>query len=202
MADPLRDETSIDSYVHVPLDAWRPDVPGRIERIYTHWSANDYAHVFPAYHFCVAVTPDTGIVVVSTHDVRENMRRVDELPHRPYAQHTSKRNSFALGLSVMAMLDATPHDFGAYPLTQALIDGLCVVGGRLATFYGVPIDADHVMSHAEAALRDGYFGTKDHERWDIARLHPSPRPLEPREAIDVGDELRERMRRAAGRRMA
>jgi hypothetical protein len=196
MADLTGVETRIDAYPHWSLDAWRPDVPGRIERIYTHWSAYDYEKVFPAYHFCVAVKPATGIVVVNTHDVRENMRDVYELPELPYAQHTRKHNSFALGISVMGMQDATPQDFGLYPLTDALIDALCVVGGRLAAFYGVPIDADHIMSHAEAGVCEGYFGTAENERWDIARLHPSPQPLEPREAIEVGNELRERMRRA------
>jgi hypothetical protein len=196
MADLSGVETRIEAYPHWPLRAWRPDVPGRIERIYTHWSAYDYEKVFPAYHFCIAVKPGTGIVVVNTHDVRENMRNAYDAPELPYAQHTRKRNSFALGISIMAMEGATPQDFGEYPLTEALVDGLCLVGGRLAAFYDVPIDADHVMSHAEAALRDGYFGTAEDQRWDIARLNASPQMLEPGEAIDVGEELRERMRRA------
>ncbi len=197
MADLSGIETRIDAYPHLSLDAWRPDVPGRIERIYTHWSAYDYEKVFPAYHFCVAIEPGVGIVVVNTHDVRENMREIYGSPERPYAAHTRSRNSYALGISIMAMQDATPQDFGAYPLTEALIDALCTVGGRLAAFYDVPVDADHVMSHAEAAMCDGYFGTAEDQRWDIARLRPSPQLLEPREAIDVGEELRERIRRAS-----
>ncbi len=199
MADLSDVETRIDAYPHWPLEIWRPDVPGGIERIYTHWSAYDYEKVFPAYHFCVAIKPGAGIVVVNTHDVRENMRDIYESPERPYAAHTRNRNSHALGISIMAMQGATPQDFGAYPLTEALIDALCLVGGRLAAFYGVPIDADHIMSHAEAALHDGYFGTAEDERWDIARLRPSAQPLEPREAIVVGDDLRARMRRAIAR---
>ena len=138
---------------------------------------------------------DGELVVVNTHDVRENMRDVYEEPERPYAAHTRKRNSFALGISVMAMEDSRPDDFGRYPLTERLVDGLCLVGAHLATIYGVPIDADHVMSHAEAALHDGYFGTQPQERWDIARLSAQPRPLVPQDGIDVGEELRSRMRR-------
>ena len=199
MADLTGVETRIEVYPHWPLREWRPQVPGRIERLYTHWSAYDYEMVFPAYHFCIAVKPGAGIVVVNTHDVRENMRDVYELPERPYAQHTRRRNSYALGISIMGMQGSTPQDFGAYPLTEALIDGLCLVGGRLAEFYGVPIDADHVMSHAEAGVLEGYFGTADNERWDIARLRPSPEPLVAQEAIDVGEELRTRMRRAVER---
>lgn len=185
----------IESYPHWKLSDWTPVLAeGRIERIYTHWSAHDYQSVFPAYHFCVATDRTGKIVVVNTHDVRENMRNVYEAPDEPYAAHTRGRNSFALGISIMAMEGSKPDDFGTYPLTEALIDGLCLAGAKLAKFYGVAIDADHIMSHAEAALHDGYFGTEPEQRWDIARLHPEPRPLEPHDAVAVGEELRALMR--------
>lgn len=183
----------IESYPHWPLHAWQPEIPGLIDHIYTHWSAHDYASVYRAYHFCVVQTAH-GILVVNTHDVRENMRNVYEGPDAPYAQHTRGRNSHALGISIMAMEGATPWDFGAYPLTEELIDGLCVVGARLAAFHNVPIDGDHVMSHAECGVREGYFGTEPEQRWDIARLQASDKPLVEQDALDVGEELRERMR--------
>jgi hypothetical protein len=191
-----KSENQIASYPYNRLADWTPDgLPGgRIDRIYTHWSAHDYGSVFPAYHFCVAVDPNGEIVVVNTHDVRENMRDVNLSPEEPYAAHTRRRNGFALGISIMAMSEATPSDFGPHPLTNALVDALCLVGGGLARHYSVPIDADHVMSHAEAALRDGYFGTAPQERWDIARLAPDPRPLHPNEALEVGEVLRAIMR--------
>jgi hypothetical protein len=188
-------ENRIETYPHWPAADWTPDLPaGQIERIYTHWSAHDYESVFPAYHFCVATKPSGEIVVVNTHDVRENMRNVYDAPDEPYAAHTRGRNSFALGISIMAMEGSRPEDFGRYPLTEPLIDALCAVGAKLAKFYGVPIDADHIMSHAEAALRDGYFGTKPEERWDIARLRAEDRPLVPEDGVIVGEELRRRMR--------
>jgi hypothetical protein len=188
-------ENRIETYPHWPVADWTPDLPeGRIERIYTHWSAHDYESVFPAYHFCVATKPSGEIVVVNTHDVRENMRNVYDSPDDPYAAHTRKRNSFALGISIMAMEGSRPDDFGQYPLTEPLIDALCSVGAKLAKFYGVPIDADHIMSHAEAALHDGYFGTKPEERWDIARLRAENRALVPEDGVIVGEELRSRMR--------
>ncbi len=185
----------IDSYPHRRLSEWTADLPdGRIEHIYTHWSAHDYHSVFPAYHFCVALDEGGEIVVVNTHDVRENMRDVYDDPDAPYAAHTRGRNSHALGISIMGMQGAKPDDFGAYPLTEPLIDALCLVGARLASRYGVPIDAEHVMSHAEAAVHDGYFGNVENGRWDIARLKADPRPLVPQDAADVGEELRRRMR--------
>ncbi len=194
MAD-LTEANRIESYPYFPLDVWRPEVPGPIDHIYTHWSAHDYASVYPAYHFCVVQT-QSGILVVNTHDVRENMRNVYENPEAPYAAHTRGRNSFALGISMMAMEGATPPDFGKYPLTEELINGLCVVGARLAAFYDVPIDADHILSHAECGVLEGYFGTAENERWDIARLVASDKPLVEQDAIDVGEELRARMRAA------
>jgi len=188
-------QNRIETYPNELLEEWRPQLPqGRIERIYTHWSAHDYASVFPAYHFCVATRADGKIVVVNTHDVTENMRNVYDAPDDPYAAHTRGRNSYALGISIMAMEGAKPENFGKYPLTEPLIDALCKVGAYLAQYYGVPVDADHIMSHAEAAVLDGYFGTAENERWDIARLRAEPRPVVPQDAIDVGEELRRRMR--------
>lgn len=191
-------EQRIDTYPHWKLADWTPSFPpGRIERIYTHWSAHDYASVFPAYHYCVALDAGGEIVVVNTHDLRENMRNVYDAPDEPYAAHTRGRNSFAAGISIMAMNGASPEDFGAHPLTNELVEALCTVGARLAVHYGVPIDAEHVMSHAEAAVIDGYFGNGDEERWDIARLHADARPLTENDALEVGEELRARMRAIA-----
>ncbi len=188
-------EHRIESYPHWKIAEWTPELPdGRIERMYTHWSAHDYRSVFPAYHFCVATTDAGDIVVVNTHDITENMRNVYEAPDEPYAAHTRGRNSFALGISIMAMEGATPHDFGAYPLTEPLVDALCRVAATLARTYDIPIHADRIMSHCEAALHDGYFGTQSDQRWDIARLCADVRPLERRDAIETGDELRARMR--------
>ncbi|MBC5798776.1 MAG: N-acetylmuramoyl-L-alanine amidase [Candidatus Eremiobacteraeota bacterium] len=189
-------ENEIDTYPHWRLEQWEAAAPpGRVDHLYVHWSAHDYQSVFPAYHFCIAGDGDGSIVVVNTHDVRENMRDVAEQPQRPYAAHTRGRNAYALGISIMAMREATPADFGDYPLTEPLVDALCLVTAKLAQAYGVPLDAEHVMSHAEAALHDGYFGTGPDERWDIARLAPDRRPLVPSDATRVGDELRVRMLR-------
>lgn len=191
------------NYPSWKVEQWQPDLPeGRIDNIYIHWSAHDYRSVFPAYHFCVALDAQDEVVVVQTHDVRENMRNVYDAPEEPYAAHTRKRNSFALGISVMGMQDSKPADFGPYPLTEPLIDALCLATAKLAAFYNVPVDADHIMTHAEAAVRDGYFGTKPEERWDIARLQPDARPLVEEDAAVAGDELRARIRRFTARETA
>lgn len=185
----------IGTYPHWKLARWPAEFPaGRIDRIYTHWSAHDYRSVFPAYHYCVAIDGDGDVVIVNTHDVRENMRDVYKNPDDLYAAHTRKRNSYAIGISIMAMEGSRPDDFGPYPMTPAQIDAFCLLAAKIAAFYNIPIDAEHVMSHAEAALHDGYFGTAPEERWDIARLTPENRPLVPQDGVDVGEYLRQKMR--------
>lgn len=157
-----------------------------------HWTAHDYEAVFPAYHYCVSRPAD--VVVHHTHDLRDNMRDVRLDPSLPYAAHTAGRNSWSIGISIAAMHDATPFDFGAYPVTQPQLEGVCRVAAVLASFYGIDVGA--VRTHAEAALDDGYFGAasgSEHRRWDIARLQPSPDPLLPAEATATGDWFRRRI---------
>lgn len=174
------------------LADWRPRrEPGRIDRIYLHWSGGDYTTTYDAYHFCVA-RREGALVVVETHPVAENARDVYAAPDLPYAAHVLRRNSYAIGISVMAMLEATPHDFGAYPITEESIEALCLVAARVADAYGVPNAS--IGTHAEAAVLDGYFGDHPEDgRWDIARLAPSPEPLHPDEARACGDRLRARI---------
>lgn len=167
--------------------------PGRLERIYLHWSAGDYETVYTSYHYCIAFASGVPLVV-ETHDLRANMRDV-RIGDAAYAAHTAGRNSYAVGLAVMAMRDATPGDFGAFPLVADAVDALCAVTQAIAYAYDIPVDADHVMTHAEAAIIDGYFGANgDGERWDIARLQASPLALTQGDARAAGDDLRARCR--------
>lgn len=155
-----------------------------------HWTGDDYEKVFPSYHFCITGFQDTW--VHHTHDLRANMRDVRSAAVAPYAAHTSGRNAWSLGLAIAGMRDATPADFGRYPITAAQLEALCSVAARLAAFYAVPIAA--IRTHAEAALDDGYFGAGgDESRWDIARFEPSSRPLVPIDALAAADELRRRI---------
>ena len=159
-----------------------------------HWSAGDYETVYPSYHYCVAFRGGVPLVV-ETHDLRANMHDVRRSTD-PYAAHTAGRNSYAAGIAVMAMRDAQPDDFGKFPLMVQTVDALCAVAAKIADAYGIPLDAAHVMTHAEAAIVDGYFGASgDDERWDIARLAPSPIPLTEEDARRTGEELRARCRR-------
>jgi hypothetical protein len=187
---------SIDEFRHAPVSQWAPQFPsGRLDAIYLHWSGFDYESVFESYHVCVAMRVGGEIAIVETNDLRANMRDVYAQPDLPYAAHTFRRNSFAAGVAIMGMHDARPDDFGSYPLTPPLVDALCLVAARIAHRYGIAVDAEHVLTHAEAALADGYFGTDPIEdRWDIARLVPSASPLTENDAIVTGEELRGKIR--------
>jgi hypothetical protein len=174
----------------VPLREWRPDLPqGDLRSIALHWTAGDYGGVYPAYHFCL--TGPDRVEVHQTHELRENMRDLRREPGASYAAHTRGRNSWSIGLAIAAMRDATPSDFGAFPLTAAQLEGLCRVAARLAAFYAIDVAA--IRTHAEAALEDGYFGAGDDERWDIARLRAATEPLRPQEAHATGAWFRTRI---------
>ncbi len=172
--------------------------PGVLRSIVLHWTAHDYETVFAAYHFCVGLRGDGGPVAIASADLRANMRDV-RLEGPPYAAHTSGRNSYAIGLAICAMHEATPSDFGRYPLREDFIDVACATAADLCAHYAIPIDERHVYTHAEAALEDGYFGSGADERWDIARLTPSNEPLLPEDARRAGAELRRRVRLASNR---
>jgi hypothetical protein len=178
-----------------PLPKWRPELPEcDLRRIYLHWTGGDYGTAFAAYHFCVALGSEGVPIVCATHELRANARDLRLAPAGDYAAHTQGRNSFACGLAVAGMRNATPADFGAFPLRDDLVAALCAVAARIAERYAIPLDAAHVMTHAEAALEDGYFGAAPEQRWDIARFSPEPRPLEPADAARAGESLRERIR--------
>jgi len=166
---------------------------GDLRYVYLHWTGGDYRETFDAYHFCVGYDGNAPFVA-HTHDLRHNMRDVRVAAGAPYAAHTAGRNSYAIGIAACGMRDASPADFGAFPLRDDALDLLCATVAQLARVYDIPVDAGHVLTHAEAAVRDGYFGCGEDERWDIARLAPGPRPLEPRDAERAGDELRARTR--------
>jgi hypothetical protein len=173
------------------LRDWRPVLPeGDLRAIWLHWTGHRYDQVFPAYHFNISGARD--VVVHHTHDLRENMRDVARDPDLPYAPHTRGRNAWAIGVSIAAMQDATPSDFGPCPLTEEQLGAMCEVAARLAAFYHIPVEA--IRTHAEAALEDGYFGAGGEEqRWDIARLRASDEPLVPRDATTTGDWFRSRI---------
>jgi len=165
---------------------------GDIRYAYLHWTAGDYVTTYTAYHVCVGLDSRGVPTVFATHDVRANMRDV-RASDDPYAAHTAGRNSYAIGFAICGMAGATPRDFGRYPLRDDLVALACATVADACAAYGIPVDPAYVRTHAEAALEDGYFGSGEEERWDIARLAPSDVALDGVEATRVGDLLRARI---------
>ncbi|HEY4442620.1 MAG TPA: hypothetical protein VGN14_19355, partial [Candidatus Elarobacter sp.] len=91
-----------------------------------------------------------------------------------YCASCRGRNSHGMATSIAAMAGATPADFGTAPIDAAQYEFLCAATAALCVKYGVdPTDPQQCYTHAEAALWDGYFGTGDEERWDLAVLEPA-----------------------------
>lgn len=91
------------------------------------------------------------------------------------------------------MRGAAPSDFGSFPLRDDALALLVRTVANLCRFYRIAVDAEHVRTHAEAAVEDGYFGCGEDERWDIARLQPESVPLAAADAARAGAELRARI---------
>jgi N-acetyl-anhydromuramyl-L-alanine amidase AmpD len=163
---------------------------GELRAVVLHWTAGDYETTYPAYHFCL--TGATDVLVHATHALPANMRDVRAASDRAYAAHVAGRNSYTAGIAICAMRGATPADFAAHPVTGAQIDALCTVAAQIVARYGIAVT--NVRTHAEVAVEDGYFGAGgEDERWDIARLEPSPVPLVAAEAARIGAVLRARI---------
>jgi hypothetical protein len=172
--------------------------PLSVDHFYLHWTAGGYCGVDGAYNFTVQLAPDgeSWQMVVGT-DPRDNARTI--VAGEPYAAHTYLRNSHALGFVVDCMAGATPNDFGDVPLQMHQLEALCAMVGAVAAVpgYNVAIGNRNLcMTHAEAAILDGYFITDSppdgDTRWDLARFAEDPSALEKPEAIANANRIRSR----------
>ena len=100
--------------------------------------------------------------------------------------HTLRRNTLNIGLTVCAMAGASERDWGICPMKKEQIDELCLAAAEIAFLKN--IDTSRIMTHAEAAILDGYFG----ERWDLARLEEGA--ISQATAKATGDKLRKKIR--------
>ena len=137
---------------------------GSIDRLYIHWTAGHYDSVFDDYHINIT---GAGETYLSTDDLTAVLA------------HTWHRNTGAIGIALCCCVDATINcdgtfSFGSEPPTDLQIEKTAQVIAVLADVLGLPIDAEHVMTHAEVGDLDGYgpaeIGTKDFEKWDLWQL--------------------------------
>lgn len=109
------------------------------------------------------------------------MRDGRALHHTPYTtrlpRHTYGRNTGTAAIGCQGMTGANFENWGKYPLTPVQIERMCAEAAVIVDAYGIPIDRDHVFTHAEAAIEDGYGPYNKSRigdiRWDLMTLVPT-----------------------------
>lgn len=150
----------------------QPTATGAITHIYLHWAVSGYNGTFKDYHYNIH---GDGKIVKTGEDT-------------DLKEHTYMRNTGAVGISVSAMLQATPACYKDIlgstcptPIKQAQLEAMAQLIADLSKKYGIPIDIKHVMTHAEAGDNADYptpndpnaphlpYGPgADCEKWDLA----------------------------------
>ena len=131
---------------------------GKIKHIYLHWTAGRYEQFFDDYH----------LNIDGSGRVFRTCSSLDELK-----AHTYRRNTGAIGITLCCALGASwqgaEPDLGSCPPTTLQLVALAKVVAVLCVGLGLALDDSAVMTHAEAALVDGYgAGSGDSEtRWDL-----------------------------------
>ena len=149
---------------------------GRDVKIYLHWSAGHYGQFFEDYH--INIDAD-GSVFISDEDFSL------------IKNHTYKRNSGAIGISLACAYNATTQNLGPEPPTEMQIEAMAQVVAVLCRALDLTIDLSRVMTHAEAANNldglnpvyeangypDGKYGPGySWERWDLWILQTGDAP--------------------------
>lgn len=124
---------------------------------YYHWTAGGYFTTFNDYHYCI---DGDGEII--------NTRPITEVP-----EATWHRNTGSIAIALCACYAGKPDDLGDYPPTDAQIEILSKMTAAIAEVFENPIDAEHFMTHGEAADIDGYglYSGDSDCRWDLQILH-------------------------------
>ena len=138
-------------------------------KLYIHWTGGRHNQTFSDYH--INITSE-GRCFIST----ENFAEVKNA--------TYMRNTGSIAITLCCALDATgPDNLGPYPPTEAQINAVSQVVCVLADALDLTIDADRVMTHAEAAdnidglyTHDNYGPDSTCERWDLWVLREGEEP--------------------------
>lgn len=142
---------------------------GRDVKLYIHWTGGRYNQTFSDYH--INITGE-GRCFISTDNFAE------------VKNATYMRNTGSIAITLCCALDAIgPDNLGQYPPTEAQINAVSQIVCILADALDLTIDADRVMTHAEAADNlDGLYTHDDYgpdstcERWDLWVLREGEEP--------------------------
>lgn len=154
-----------------------------LKRIVMHWTAGSgSANETDLKHYHEIVEAD-GTRVLGNLRPEANESTSDGI----YAAHTRAFNTGAIGLSMAGMAGAEPRPFktGKSPLTKEQVEVFCEMVAEYAETYGITINRENVLSHAEVPIT---HGIAQPGKWDITWLPGMSKPGDP---IQVGDRLRD-----------
>lgn len=142
----------------------KADELGRDVKIYLHWTAGHYDSTFPDYHLCIKGNGEVEMTC----------------PFTTIPEATYHRNSGSIAIALCCAYDGyafskSDYFLGDDPPTDAQIECAAQIIAVLTDTLNIPIDIQHVMTHAEAA--DNMDGVYEHDpygpahgctRWDLA----------------------------------
>ena len=139
-------------------------------KLYLHWTAGHYGQFFADYH--VQVDADGGIYVIGDGVLDDVLAA------------TYLRNSGSVSAAILGCVGATTEQLGHEPPTAAQIESLAMATAALADGLWLSIDAEHILTHGEAAdNEDGVYAHPPYgprttcERWDLEYLGTCESPI-------------------------
>jgi len=166
----------------------KPRFAGGLVRIIMHWTASAYSVGGNVNHYHFVIDGD-GEVFNGKLKPEDNIKTNDGR----YTPHVLNANTGAIGVGMACMRGAVevPFRWGNYPMREVQVDSMCRLVGKLMNQYGIALDRRTVLTHAEVQPT---LGIRQRGKWDITCL---PGDTRSRNAITVGDELRQRIKLAA-----
>lgn len=143
---------------------------GEISKIYIHWTAGHYGQPFNDYHINID---------------KDGKMYTDMDSLTDYKPHTWRRNTGAIGISLMCAYGATSiNNLGDEPPTETQLDKVAEVVAVLCVDIGLSCDIYNVLTHAEAAENmDGWYAHEPYgyyhncERWDLLVVRAGDSPF-------------------------
>ena len=124
---------------------------GREPKIYLHWTGGRYDSLFEDYHINIA---GDGKLYAATDNFADIL------------EHTWRRNSGAIGISLCCAYGAGECSLGSYPPTGLQIEAMAQAIDAVSRGLWLTIDKKHVLTHGEAANNeDGGVGTHNPYAW-------------------------------------
>jgi hypothetical protein len=163
-----------------------------MQRIIWHWTAGGHkANQTDKRHYHFIIEGD-GAIVEGNHPPQANAHISNPTDGNTYAAHTRGLNTGSIGIALASMRGATerPFNAGPSPITEAQLDALARLTAQLCTQYGIPLQRDTVLTHAEVqpTLKIAQRG-----KWDITWVPGMTGVGDP---VAVGDGLRDRVANA------